>query len=52
MPAAKDLPVPGQRWMSTSEPELGLGLVLEADPTRVRILFPGCQELRNYALDA
>jgi ATP-dependent helicase HepA len=52
MPAAKDSPVPGQRWMSTSEPELGLGLVLEADPTRVRILFPGCQELRNYALQS
>ena len=36
--------------MSSSEPELGLGLVLESDPTRARILFPGAEELRNYAL--
>ncbi|MCC5842788.1 MAG: DEAD/DEAH box helicase family protein [Verrucomicrobia bacterium] len=52
MPPAKELPRPGQRWMSASEPELGLGLVLEADPTRVRILFPGSQEMRNYALES
>lgn len=52
MATPKQLPLPGQRWMSSSEPELGLGLVLEADKTRVRILFPGCQELRNYSLES
>ena len=52
MAPSKELPRPGQRWMSSSEPELGLGLVLEADPTRVRLLFPGAQEMRNYALES
>ena len=25
---------PGQRWISTAEPELGLGTILRVDPTR------------------
>lgn len=44
-----EIPVPGQRWTSTTEPELGLGLVLEADISRVRLLFPATGELRTYA---
>lgn len=52
MAGLKEIPKAGQRWMSASEPELGLGLVLEADATRARILFPGCQELRAYALES
>ena len=44
-----EIPLPGQRWTSTSEPELGVGLVLEADRSRVRLLFPATGELRMYA---
>ena len=44
-----ETPSPGQRWNSTTEPELGLGLVLEADVSRVRLLFPATGELRTYA---
>jgi ATP-dependent helicase HepA len=36
--------------MSTSEPELGLGLVLEADSSMARLLFPAVGEMRKYAL--
>ncbi len=43
--------VAGQRWMSHSEPELGLGLVLELVANRVTILFLACNERRVYALD-
>ncbi len=47
-----DAPKPGQRWNSTSEPELGLGLVIEADSSFVRLLFPATGEMRNYAWGA
>jgi ATP-dependent helicase HepA len=40
---------PGQRLVSDSEPELGLGLVLKADAARVEILFPAANEHRQYA---
>ncbi len=42
-------PKAGQRWNSTSEPELGLGLVIEADASRVQLLFPAVGEMRSYA---
>jgi ATP-dependent helicase HepA len=42
-------PAAGQRWNSTSEPELGLGLLLEADSSRVRLFFPAVGEMRTYA---
>ncbi len=44
------LPVPGQRWVSDSEPELGLGIILRAESGRVEIHFPAAQEQRHYAL--
>lgn len=44
--------VKGQRWMSTAEPELGLGLVLESDRRQVRLFFPASDETRVYALDS
>ncbi|WFB35199.1 SNF2-related protein [Kiritimatiellota bacterium B12222] len=44
-----EIPCPGQRWTSTTQPELGLGLVLEADISRVRLLFPATGEMRTYA---
>src|SRR4051812_10975235 len=43
-------PVPGQRWVSDTEPELGLGIVLKAEFARVEVLFPAANEMRQYAL--
>lgn len=44
------LPVPGQRWVSDSEPELGLGIILRVEARRVEIMFPAAQEQRLYSL--
>ena len=44
------LPKPGQRWVSDSEPELGLGIVLKAEFGRVELHFPAANEQRQYAL--
>ena len=43
--------VPGQRWMSESEPELGLGTVVPADPGRVKVEFKAAGETRIYAVN-
>jgi ATP-dependent helicase HepA len=43
-------PVPGQRWVSDSEPELGLGIILRIAAQRVEIMFPAANEHRQYAL--
>jgi len=43
-------PVAGQRWVSDSEPELGLGIVLKAASGRAEIFFPAAGEHRQYAL--
>ena len=40
--------VPGQRWISDSEPELGLGIVLEAGFRDVRIAFRASDVVRIY----
>ncbi|MDU8923425.1 RNA polymerase-associated protein RapA [Pasteurellaceae bacterium LIM206] len=40
----------GQRWISESEHELGLGLIVEVDRRTVTIFFPACDERRVYAL--
>lgn len=39
----------GQRWVSASEPELGLGIVIDSHVNRVSILFLACNERRLYA---
>lgn len=39
----------GQRWISSTEPELGLGLIIETEGRLVRILFPAADEERAYA---
>ena len=39
----------GQRWISESENELGLGIVTEVDSRRVGLFFPAAQERRIYA---
>lgn len=41
--------VPGQRWLSTAEPELGLGTVLRADARQVQVLFATSGVMRVYA---
>ncbi len=43
---------PGQRWVSTTEPELGLGVLLEAGSGKATILFAIAQEKRTYAVDS
>lgn len=41
--------VPGQRWISTAEPELGLGTVLRVEGRAVQVLFATSGVLRQYA---
>ncbi|HYF33951.1 MAG TPA: SNF2-related protein, partial [Prosthecobacter sp.] len=43
-------PLPGQRWVSDSEPELGLGVVMKVEFGRVEIYFPAAREHRQFAL--
>jgi ATP-dependent helicase HepA len=43
-------PLPGQRWVSDSEPELGLGVVMKTEFGRLEIFFPAAGEHRQYAL--
>jgi len=40
---------PGQRWISTTEPELGLGTVLRLDGRTVQLAFPASGLVRHYA---
>ncbi|ESK40451.1 hypothetical protein P256_00903 [Acinetobacter nectaris CIP 110549] len=39
----------GQRWLSDTETELGLGVVIDVDERSVSILFPKSDETRVYA---
>ena len=41
----------GQRWVSNTESELGLGLVEDNDGRRVTVFFPAAEEHRIYAVD-
>jgi ATP-dependent helicase HepA len=41
----------GQRWVSETEPELGLGIVEHYDARTVTIQFPASNERRQYALE-
>lgn len=43
--------VPGQRWISNTEADLGLGIVIESANRRVEIGFPAVLEQRTYAVD-
>lgn len=40
---------PGQRWVSRSEPELGLGMILETDHRTVTCAFSAAETNRQYA---
>ena len=39
--------VTGQRWISNAEPELGLGIILQAESRRVVIAFPAAEDERQ-----
>ncbi|MFC4700857.1 RNA polymerase-associated protein RapA [Glaciecola siphonariae] len=40
----------GQRWLSNTETNLGLGVVMAIDFRSVTVLFPAVNEERNYAI--
>ncbi|MGQ0799167.1 MAG: RNA polymerase-associated protein RapA [Pseudomarimonas sp.] len=42
--------VPGQRWFSSAEPELGLGTVMRLAGRSVQIVFTGTGTIRQYAV--
>lgn len=44
--------IKGQRWLSESEPELGLAIVVQAEADRVQVVFPATGETRTYASDS
>ncbi|MDW3094828.1 MAG: RNA polymerase-associated protein RapA [Gammaproteobacteria bacterium] len=44
--------ITGQRWISHSETQLGLGIVTEIASRRVKILYPAVDESRIYAIDS
>jgi ATP-dependent helicase HepA len=41
----------GQRWVSQTEPKLGLGIITEFANRRVTISFPAAGEIRTYAIE-
>ena len=43
--------IPGQRWISETEPELGLGSVLASEGQEIRIQFPSSDIIRQYTAD-
>ena len=43
--------IKGQRWISDSEPELGLGTVVQAGKSRVQVEFKAAGETRTYAVE-
>ncbi len=43
--------LPGQRWISESEPELGLGTVVRMGDGRVQVEFKAAGETRTYAVE-
>lgn len=43
--------VPGQRWISNTESELGLGLIESLDHRTITINFPASDEIRTYAIE-
>lgn len=45
-------PIPGQRWVSDTEPELGLGILMKEEFGRVEMFFPAAAEHRQYALSS
>lgn len=50
--AMEERRVPGQRWVSTSQPELGLGILEEAGGGRVTLFFAAAGERKVFALES
>jgi ATP-dependent helicase HepA len=44
-----EAPAPGQRWISQSEPELGLGIISCIEGNFIDLRFPAAGEKRRYA---
>ncbi|MEO7199967.1 MAG: RNA polymerase-associated protein RapA [Dokdonella sp.] len=44
--------VPGQRWISNAEPELGLGTLLRIQGRSIQVLFATAGVLRQYAIQS
>jgi ATP-dependent helicase HepA len=44
--------VRGQRWVSNSEPELGLGTIEKCEFGRVEVFFPAANERRQYSTES
>jgi len=40
---------PGQRWLSETQAELGLGLVISADFSTVQVHYPASEQTITYA---
>ena len=51
MSAKPDYFHPGQRWISESEPELGMGSVQHVTARTVKVVFAASDETREYARD-
>jgi ATP-dependent helicase HepA len=49
MSAVLFTPAVGQRWISDTETELGLGVMIELDARSLTVLFPKSEETRVYA---
>ena len=43
--------VKGQKWISESEPELGLGIIEEASKYQVHVLFSKAEEKRIFSAE-
>ena len=43
--------IPGQRWLSEAEPELGLGMVLNSTPHQVTVVFRATGTTRLYSIE-
>jgi ATP-dependent helicase HepA len=41
----------GQRWISQTEPELGLGTVLKTEDRMVKLFFPATGQTRQYSVE-
>ncbi|TDF38346.1 RNA polymerase-associated protein RapA [Alteromonadaceae bacterium M269] len=48
----KNLYAVGQRWLSNTEPDLGLGIIVDTQGRALTILFPATGEQRSYAADS
>ncbi|MBN1968351.1 MAG: RNA polymerase-associated protein RapA [Candidatus Delongbacteria bacterium] len=42
----------GQRWVSLTEPELGLGIILNTSNNSVDVLFPAASSTRKYNIES